>query len=144
MAIQTVQSALMQQAYGSYSVVLRREFGWSATTLSAAFALNRLESGLLGPLHGWALGRFGVKRVMQGGALILATGLMLFSQLHNRRQFFGFYLIMAVGASLCGFLSVVTATVQWFERRRATALALSQSGFAVSRLTTLKNARDRT
>ena len=125
----------MQQAFGSYAVALKREFGWSKTTFSAAYSLNRLESGL-GPLQGWALQRFGVKRMMQIGTVIMATGLILFSQLHSRGQFFGFYVIAAVGASLCGFLSVVTATVQWFDRKRSMALAIAQAGFAIGGLLT--------
>ncbi|MFN0027614.1 MAG: MFS transporter [Acidimicrobiales bacterium] len=134
LAVQTLQGALMQQAYGSYAVALRGEFGWSSTILSAAYSLNRLESGLLGPVHGWALQRFGVRRVMQFGTVVMAAGLMLFSQINSVGTFFGFYLIAAIGASLSGFLTVVTATVQWFERKRSTALAISQAGFAVGGL----------
>lgn len=134
LAVQTIQGGLMQQSYGTYAVALREEFGWSSTMLSAGYSLNRLESGLLGPVHGWALQRFGARAVMQFGTVFMAIGLMLFSRLQNPTQFFGFYLIAAVGASLSGFLTVVTATVQWFERKRATALAISQSGFAVGGL----------
>ena len=134
LAVQTLQGGLMQQAYGAYAVVLKSEFGWSSTLLSAGYALNRFESGLLGPLHGWALQRFGVRRVMQLGTVIMAVGMILFSRIQNPTQFFGFYFVAAVGASLSGFLTVVTATVQWFERKRSTALAVSQAGFAVGGL----------
>ena len=134
LAVQTLQGGIMQQAYGAYAVVLKAEFGWSSTLLSVGYSLNRFESGLLGPLHGWALQRFGVRRVMQVGTVIMTVGLMLFSQIHTPAQFFGFYLVAAVGASLAGFLTVVTATVQWFERKRSTALAVSQAGFAVGGL----------
>jgi len=136
LAVQTLQGGLMQQAFGSYAVELKREFGWSSTLLSAAYSLNRLESGLLGPVHGWAMQRFGIKRVMQIGTVVMSIGLILFSQMQNAFQFFGFYLIAAIGGSLAGFLTVVTATVQWFERKRSTALAVSQSGFAVGGLFT--------
>jgi len=136
LGVQTLQAGLMQQAFGSYAVELKAEFGWSSTLLSAAYSLNRLESGLLGPIHGWALQRFGIKRIMQIGTVVMSVGLMLFSQLHDATQFFAFYLIAAIGASLAGFLTVVTATVQWFERKRSTALAVSQSGFAVGGLFT--------
>ena len=33
--------------------MLREEFGWSKTMLSAAFAMERAESGILGPVQGW-------------------------------------------------------------------------------------------
>ena len=39
-------------------VLLQDEFGWSSTIISLAFALTRVESGLLGPLQGWMADRF--------------------------------------------------------------------------------------
>lgn len=38
---------------------------------------------------------------------------------------------MAVGASMCGFLTATTAAVNWFERRRATAISLTSAGFGL-------------
>ncbi|MDH4146480.1 MAG: MFS transporter, partial [Acidimicrobiia bacterium] len=131
LVVQAMQSTFLQQAYGTYSVVLKAEFGWSNTLFSVGYSLNRLESGLLGPLHGWALDRFGIRRVMRLGAVLMAIGFLLLSQLNSRLTFLAFFLVTAVGASLCGFLTVVTATVRWFERRRSRALSISQSGFAI-------------
>ena len=56
-------------------------------------------------------------------------GLILFSTLQNATQFFLYYLIVAMGASLAGFITIVTAVVNWFERRRSVALAAAQAGF---------------
>ena len=52
-------SLFWMQSYGAYAVVFNREFGWSMTLLSGAFALTRVESGLLGPLQGWMVDRYG-------------------------------------------------------------------------------------
>jgi sugar phosphate permease len=130
-AIQAMQSGLFMQAFGSYSVLLQRDFGWSATTLSIAFAMTRAESGILGPFQGWLIDRFGPQRVMQVGLVMMAAGFMAFSQIENLAGFFGFYLLMSVGASLGGFLSVTTAIVNWFQRYRSRALAISSTGFAI-------------
>lgn len=130
-AIQAMQSGLFMQAFGSYSVLLQRDFGWSATTLSIAFAMTRAESGILGPLQGWLIDRFGPRRVIQIGLVMMAAGFIAFSRMDNLAQFFAFYLVMAVGASLGGFLAVTTAIVNWFQRYRSRALATSQTGFAI-------------
>lgn len=126
---QMLVSGLIQQAYTNYAVLLREEFGWSTTLIAFGFAMNRLESGLLGPIQGWMIDRFGPQFVMRIGAIITSIGLMAFSTLQNAFQFFLFYLIIAVGASLAGFITVVTAVVGWFERRRSVALAVAQAGF---------------
>ncbi len=129
--LQALQAAFFIQGYGQYAVVLERQFGWSKTFISAGYAMNRAESGLLGPLQGWLLGRFGTMAVMRSGVVVMSSGLLALSQIQGKVQFLAALLITAVGASLSGFLSVTTATVKWFERKRARALSLSGMGFAV-------------
>lgn len=135
-AIQAMQSGLVMQAFNNYAVLLREQFGWSSTTVAIAFAMTRAESGLLGPAQGWMIDRFGPRNVMRVGTVLFGIGLILFSQLQGLGTFYAFYLLVALGSSLGGFLSVTTAIVNWFERKRATALAISQSGFAIGGLMT--------
>jgi MFS family permease len=130
-ALQALQAALLGQAYGAYVVLLRSEFGWSTTMLSAASSLREAESGILGPVHGTLLDRFGPRRVASVGVVILGLGFMLFSRVQEPWQFYAAFLVMAVGASMSGFLTATFAAVHWFERRRATAISLTSAGFAV-------------
>lgn len=132
--LQMLNGALLGQAFGAYVVVLRAEFGWSATSLAAASSLREMESGIVGPFQGWLLGRFGPRRVAQVGLLIFAGGFVLFSRMQTLTEFFTAFLVMAVGASMSGYLTVTYVAVQWFERRRATALGLMATGGAVGGL----------
>ena len=59
--------ALLFHAYGAYVVMLRQEFGWSKTMFSAAFAMARAESGILGPIQGWLTDRFGPRTLIRIG-----------------------------------------------------------------------------
>ena len=130
-SLQMLVAALMGQAYGAYVVVLREEFGWSKTMLSAASALREAESGVLGPVHGFMIDRFGPRKVASAGTVILGTGFLLFSQVQSLPQFYGAFIVMSVGASMSGFLTATTAAVNWFERRRATAVSLMSAGFGL-------------
>jgi MFS family permease len=129
--IQVLQTALLMQAYGAYVVVLREEFGWSKTALAAAFSLQRVESGLLGPLQGWMLDRWGPRAVMRVGTVIFGVGFMAFSQINSLTTFYVVFIIMAIGASLSGFMSLTTSVVNWFDRRRATAMGITQAGMSI-------------
>ena len=133
-SIHAIHSGLIMQAFGSYSVLLQREFGWTATTLSIAFAFTRMESGLLGPIQGWLLDRFGPRPIMMIGTTIFAVGFFLFATMNTLTEFFIFYFLMALGSSLGGFLSITTAIVNWFNKYRSSALAISQGGFAAGAL----------
>jgi len=132
--IQALPTALMGQAFGSYVVLLERDFGWSRTTLSGAFSAIRLEEGLLGPVQGWLLDRFGPRAVMRVGVAVFATGFFVFARVDSVFQFYAAALVLAVGASLAGFLSVTTAIVNWFERKRSLAMGIALLGTAVGGL----------
>ena len=133
-AIQFLQSGLLLNVFSDYADALKEQFGWSRTTLSAAFAMTRAESGLLGPLQGWMVDRFGPRRIIRIGAVIFGLGFIGLSRIDGLGGFFGFYFMVSVGASLCGFLTLTTVLVNWFRARRATALALAQVGFAAGGL----------
>jgi len=128
---QALSAGLLQQAFGSYVVLLERDFGWNRASLAGAFSLARVEDGLLGPLQGWVLDRFGARAVMRVGMLIFAGGFFLFAQIDSIPAFYAAYVVMAVGASLAGFLSVTTVIVNWFEEKRQTAMGIALLGTAV-------------
>lgn len=129
--VQVLQAGLLQQAYGAYVSVLLNEFGWSKTALSFGYSLQPVQSGLLGPIQGWMIDHWGPRRVMRVGMLMFGGGFILFSRIDSLIEFYGVFVLMAVGSSLAGFMSITTTLVQWFERRRATAMSLSQTGMSV-------------
>lgn len=129
--IQALHSGLVFNAFALIAVELRDEFGWSASALGAAFALNRAESGLLGPIQGWMTDTWGPRVVLRIGAVIMAIGLVAFATVDSLVEFYLFYLVVSLGSSLAGFLGITVAIVNWFERKRARALAVAQMGFAV-------------
>lgn len=128
---QALSAGLLQQAFGSYIVLLEREFGWNRAALSGAFSLARVEDGLLGPAQGWLLDRFGPRAVMRAGMLIFAAGFFGFAQVGSIPEFYAAYVVMAVGASLAGFLSITTVIVNWFEEKRQTAMGIALLGTAI-------------
>ena len=119
------------QAYGAYVAVFREQFGWSSTVLALGFSTIQGTNGVVGPGQGWLTDRFGPRAVIRVGLVLLAGGLMLFSQISSLVHLFPVLLLVAVGMSLGGFLSVMVAIVNWFERYRATAISFTTGGFAV-------------
>ena len=134
--IEFLVGALIFHAYGAYAVLLREEFGWDKTVLmlSAAFAMSRAESGILGPVQGWLTDRFGPRALIRVGMGIFGVGFLLFSRIDGPVVFFLTFFMMAVGSSLGGYLPVSVAIVTWFRRRRAQALSISGMGMATGGL----------
>jgi len=132
--VNTANGALVFHAFGAYVVLLEDDFGWSRTAFALAFALQRVESGLLGPVEGWAIDRFGPRKVMITGIVIFALGFFAFSQINSIATFYAAFLVIALGSALGSFLPVTVAVVNWFNDRRALALAFVSMGFAAGGL----------
>jgi sugar phosphate permease len=132
--IQALVAALFTQSYGAYVVLLREDFGWSKTTLSAGYSMLQAESGITGPIQGWLTERYGPRSVIRVGLIILSAGFVLLGTMQNLPMFFFAVFVLAVGVSLSGWLPLTTAVVNWFERKRATALGLMSTGVALGGL----------
>lgn len=132
--VQWLAALLWMQAYGAYVVLLQAEFGWSKTLLAGAFALTRVESGILGPLQGWMVDRFGPRVVLVGGTILFGIGFMLFSTIESVLGFYLTFALIALGSSLGGFATLTIAVVNWFDRHRAKAIAFSQVGYSIGGL----------
>jgi sugar phosphate permease len=129
--LQFLQAGLVTQAFGAYLAVLSEEQGWSKTALSGAAALQQMEVALLGPVLGWAIDRFGPRVFVRAGVFVFGTGLCLLSQVHSLPAFYGAFIVIALGSSLCGFFPLNVALIHWFERKRAKALSAMSFGLAM-------------
>ena len=134
LTVQSLQATLFFQAYGVYAPFWMAEFGWTRTTVSWIHSLHRTETGLLGPINGWLLQRFGPRRVTTFGVTLLGLGFIVLAAAQNTWQFVAVFLVMAVGGSMCGILSLMTAVVNWFDRRRSSALAILNMGISLGGL----------
>ena len=130
--IQVINGGLFFQAFQVYFGYLRTEFGWTRTNIALAFTLSRAESGLLGPLQGWLVDKFGTRRILQIGVILYATGFFVFSNIESLWQYYGAYLIISLGSSLGGFITVNAALANWFDKRRSRAMGLASVGWGVS------------
>ncbi len=122
---------LWMQGFGNLAVELRDEFGWSKTLFSVAFVATRAGSALIAPAQGSALRRWGTKRVMRFGSIFVLGGFVGLSLIETRLHFFVAMSVAAFGMALAGFITITSALVPWFERKRARALSMQTMGFAL-------------
>ena len=128
--INMLMGGLIMHAFHFYVAELKAEFLWPATIFGLAFMITRIESGVLGPIQGWLIDRFGPQTMMRIGIASTTIGLLAFSQLNSQATFIGFYFVVAIGASMGGFMTVSVSVVTWFEKKRSRALGFMSTGFA--------------
>ena len=131
---QLIANALLHRSYAAYISLLRQEFGWSNAQLSAAYSMQQMENGILGPVQGWLADRFGPRASMRAGIVMFGAGFILFSRIDTLTGFYSAFLMMAIGSSFTGVLPYSVAIVNWFNRRRGRAISTMQMGGAIGGL----------
>ena len=114
-----------------WSPVLRNQFGWTTVQLSWAFAVTRMEGGLLGPLEGLLIQRLGTRRVVFIGLIMLGSSMVLFSRIQELWQLYATFFLMSMGSALCTWLPIMTLVNHWFVRHKARAMSFVLEGAAL-------------
>ncbi len=86
----------------------------------------------LAPLVGTLIDRFGPRRVVIPGILILAFGLMLCSSIKTLNQFYLFYgVVTGSGITCIGIITYSAILAHWFEKKRGLASGIAVSGMGL-------------
>src|SRR5215510_5729614 len=110
-----VAGALLQRSYGAYVVLLREEFGWSKAALSGVFSMQQIENGLLGPIQGQLLDKFGAKLTMRVGIVMFGLGLVALRRIESLTAFYVCFLCIAVGRTLGSFFPLTVVLLNWLN-----------------------------
>ncbi|MDA1297748.1 MAG: MFS transporter [Chloroflexi bacterium] len=133
--MQVLNGGLLFHAFSAYVLPLQADFGWSRGQLSGAFSMARAESGILGPVQGWAIDRFGPRSMMRIGMVLFGAGFIYLSRIDSLLTFYIAFGLMALGSSLGGFMPLATTVTNWFARKRAMSLGVMMTGMSVGALT---------
>ena len=107
------------------------QFHWRHASISGIFGLN----GAISPLVGWLLDRYGPRRIMPIGALILGAGLVLSSQVSTLWQLYvAFGVVAACGVAMLQSVPNTAVVSNWFIRNRGTAIGIMISGSGFGQL----------
>jgi MFS family permease len=120
--------ALGYGARYSFSVIfptLLEEFKWPRDITAAMLSIHILCYGIMAPVAGFLVDRFGPRRTMVLGAVILSAGLALSRW---ASELWHFYLTFGVlcggGLTMIGSVPFTTLIQNWFERKRGLALSI--------------------
>jgi MFS family permease len=132
--VATVALTVLTISYGAPLVTvvalkpIASEFGTSRSGPSLAVSLTYIGSGLGGILMGWISGHLGIRRVVIGCGIMLATGLVVAS-------FGGLWSLYLCNLLLVGLLGaagmfspIMAYVTRWFDQHRGSAVALVSSG----------------
>lgn len=123
-------------SFGAFFTSMADEFGADSSATSVFFAFTAFLYFLLGAITGPIADRIGPRRVLIFGGVCMSLGLYATSKVDN--LWLG-YLTYGLGVGIgvaCGYVPMVAAVGQWFERSRTTALGVAVAGIGVGTLVT--------
>jgi MFS family permease len=110
---------------------LQAEFGWNRVELSLGISSVQFISIPSVFAVGWAMDRWGIKRVIGPLILLFAFNVALMASLNSLTMFIALYMLFGVTSSALnpiGFLKSISA---YIDNRRGLAIGLTLSGTAV-------------
>jgi len=110
-------------AYGVFLPSMNETLGWHRSVLSGPYTLFLIIGGILGPLVGWTIARFGARKNLIFGNLLAVVGLLGMSQVCEIWHVYLFFGLMGgMALAFAEFLSVTTVINSWFIRKRSLAM----------------------
>ena len=121
-----------RMSFGIVMVPLSQQFGWTRTTLSTIILMTSIVTGLIQMIMGVLVDRFGPRRLLGGGVLLLGLGVWLLTVSTTIWQFALAYGLL-VGLGMAATQQVVTSTLvaNWFIRHRGLVQSMIGSAAAV-------------
>jgi MFS family permease len=132
--IQFYLGGVFLQGFSALFNPIVEEFGWTYALVSLAFTFRGFEAGILAPVVGILVDRFGLRKLMVCGVLVSGLGFWFFSQIQSLWSFYGAFLFLALGLSLGTGVVTMTAVARWFSVRGGLAQGILSCGFGASGL----------
>jgi len=122
----------MRTTFSVLFVALLEEFRWSRAGGAGVQSLAFVVYTFAAPAVGVLIDRFGPRRVVLPGIMLLSAGLCLSSRIQSLPQFYVFYgLIVGLGVTGVSIVAYSAILARWFERRRGTANGIAASGMGL-------------
>lgn len=112
-----------------YYDFMTKEYGWSRTVVTSGNAVGKLLVGpLFGFFAGWMIDRYGPRRLMISGSLMMGVSLIGLSFSSTLPMFYMFWVFNALGYVCGGPLPCQVLVSRWFDKNRGKAMGIAYLG----------------
>jgi MFS family permease len=113
---------------------LQAAMGWSRTQVMSSFTVLIVVASMASPFAGRLVDRLGARKVVSAGALLSSAGTLLLSHMTGLGHFYLAYVLLGLGATATGPVTLSYVVSQWFSRRRGLAVGVLAAGMAAGAL----------
>jgi len=122
----------IRSSFSVFYVYLLEEFRWGRGETAGAQSLALIVYTILAPFAGGLIDRFGPRRVIVPGVLLLGAGLVLSAGVRDLTHLYLIYgLLVGGGITAISITAYSAILAHWFERKRGVASGLASSGMGI-------------
>lgn len=121
-------------AYYSFSLFvksLETDFNWHRGEIMLGFSVFFLASGLISPFIGKLINRYGERKVILLGAVVMSIFMALLGSVTNIWQFYAFHALVGIGMAGMGIIPASSLVSKWFCKRRGLAIGIMAFGVGI-------------
>jgi MFS family permease len=108
---------------------MTREYGWSRAVVTSGNAVGKLLVGpLFGFVAGWMIDRYGPRRLMISGSIMMGVSLIGLGFSSSLPMFYLFWIFNAIGYVFGGPLPCQVLISRWFDKNRGKAMGIAYLG----------------
>jgi len=116
-------------SFGVFFKPMTAEFGWTRAMTSGAASLRSTQGGIAGPIVGWAVDKWGSRRVILFGGIVSGLAFSLMPLINSLWMFYLIYgILLSIGMSFMLYLPAFTVIARWFSRELSRAMAVLAVG----------------
>jgi sugar phosphate permease len=129
---ETVSFGILYYAFTVFVTPMQAALGWSTATITGAFSLSLVVSGVCAPLVGTWVDRHGARALMTAGSLLAGALLVAWSFVEAPWTLYAVFGLMGLATAAVLYEPAFAVVAVWFERRRSAALTVLTfvAGFA--------------
>ena len=121
--------------FGVFVIPMSDDFGWNRATISVAFFVSTIVSGLSQPFLGSLYDLFGGRKVILVSLVVMGLCTILLSlTFHILFLILMYGIVMSIARSGGSLAATSWILTRWFRKKRATVLALAMAGSSAGAL----------
>lgn len=116
-------------SFGVFFKPMMAEFGWTRAMTAGAASLRSTQGGIAGPVVGWAVDKWGSRRIILFGGIVSGLSFVLMPLVDSLLMFYFFYgVLLSIGMSFMLYIPAFTVIAKWFSRGLSRAMAVLAVG----------------
>jgi len=119
---ETISWGILYYGFAVFLTPMERELGWSRPSVTGAFSLALLLSGLAAPLVGRWIDRNGPRLLMSAGSVAATVLVLAWSRVASLSAFYAIWVGIGLAMAALLYEPAFTVVAKWFSRRRRQAL----------------------